>query len=83
MIASVGLVASLPLGYIDHLDRLKLDTKTKTTEWVRRPGPWNLCKKAVVAAGRSLQIKTVRTKSIVSFAGIKIMIVRGFGLIQC
>ena len=37
MIASVGLVASLPLGYIDYLDRLKLDTKTKTTECVQPP----------------------------------------------
>ena len=54
MVASVGLVASLPPGYIDHLERLKLNPKTKTTKWVHPPGPWNLCKKAVVAAARSL-----------------------------
>ena len=71
MIASVGLVASLPLCYIEHLERLKLNPKTKTTKWVQPPRQWNLCKKAVVAAARSLQIKTVRTKSLVSFAGIK------------
>ena len=71
MVASVGLVASLPLGYIDYLGRLPLNKKTKTTGWVEVPKKWNLCKKAVVAAARSLKIETVRTRSIVSFAGMK------------
>jgi len=70
MVASVGLVASLPLGYIEYLDRLGLDKRTKTIVWVDPPGPCNLCKKAVVAAAGSMQIETVRTKSIVSFARI-------------
>ena len=52
MVASVGLVASLPLPYIEYLDRQKLNKKTKTTEWVKVPRQWNLCKKAVVAAAR-------------------------------
>ena len=65
MVASMELIASLPLHYIKYLDSLKLNKRTKTTQWVDPSRQWNLCKKAVVAAARSPYIETTRIKSLV------------------
>ena len=71
MIGSMGLVASLPLGYLEWLDNLPMKKKNMTG-WVHPPPKWNKMKRAMVKAARMFNMTTLRMKTLVSGVGLKI-----------
>ena len=65
MIGSIGLIASLPLSYLKHLDNLPMKKKN-LTGWVHPPTKWNKMKRAMVKAARMFNMTTLRMKTFVS-----------------
>ena len=69
MLGSVGLISSLPQFYLAYLDSLPMK---KMAGWVQPPKKWNQMKRAMVKAARTLNMTTLRMKSLVSDVGLKI-----------
>ena len=69
MVASMELVASMPLHFLEFLGKQTLG-RNRLTRWVQAPKKWNQCLKKSAEINTRYSMQTLRNKSLLSQVGL-------------